>query len=93
MLLPDEAVTVCYRDNLPAGEKVRVAGRKGSKTVKRWLQEYRVPPWIRGRVPFLYQGEQMIAAPGLWVCEGFLAESRKGYRVDWQPELGSTPPR
>ncbi|MGI9274270.1 MAG: tRNA lysidine(34) synthetase TilS [Endozoicomonas sp.] len=88
VMLSDDLITVCYRDNLPGGEKIRVAGRKGSKTVKRWLQEYRVPPWLRDRVPFLYQGERMIAAPGLWICEGFLADPHKGYRVEWQPEQG-----
>ncbi|MET4694211.1 tRNA lysidine(34) synthetase TilS [Endozoicomonas lisbonensis] len=69
-------VSVCFRHNLPGSEKVRVAGRQGSKSVKRWLQEYRVPPWLRDRVPFLFYNGQMLCAAGLWVCD--LLEEKSG---------------
>ena len=71
-----KAVSVCFRHNLPGSEKVRVAGRQGSKSVKRWLQEYRVPPWLRDRVPFLFYNGQMLCAAGLWVCD--LLEKKPG---------------
>ncbi len=61
-------ITVKYREHLSDGLKIRVAGRSGSKTVKRWLQEYRVPPWMRNRIPFLFVGDRMIAAASLWSC-------------------------
>lgn len=82
--LPSEPLIVRYRHHLPEGMKVRVAGRKGSKTVKRWLQEFRVPPWVRSHVPFLFFGEDMLGVPGLWVCEGWQGNSGNDRQVNWQ---------
>lgn len=64
-----EPVVVLFRSNLPSGERCRVVGRSGSKSIKRWLQDYKVPPWLRDRVPFLYQEGEMLGAAGLWWCE------------------------
>ncbi|MGB1271562.1 MAG: tRNA lysidine(34) synthetase TilS, partial [Endozoicomonas sp.] len=65
-------------------EKIAIAGRTGRKTLKRWLQEYRVPPWLREFLPLIYDGERMVAAPGLWVCEGYQgAEAKVVVRLGW----------
>ena len=69
--------SVYFRHNLPASGKVRVSGRRGSKTIKRWLQEYRVPPWLRDRIPFLFSGNFMLGAAGLWQCDLLAVESEK----------------
>ena len=73
-------VLVCFRHNLPDSKKVRVAGRQGSKSVKRWLQEYKVPPWLRDRVPFLFYNGQMLCAAGVWVCD--LLQDKEGEPLD-----------
>ena len=73
-------VSVCFRHNLPDSKKVRVAGRKGSKSVKRWLQEYKVPPWLRERMPFLFYNGQMLCAAGVWVCD--LLQDKEGEPLD-----------
>lgn len=64
-------------------EKIAIAGRTGRKTLKRWLQEYHVPPWLREYLPLIYDGERMVAAPGLWVCEGCQSTGGEGFRLDW----------
>ena len=76
-------VVVKYRQHLPEGLKVRVKGRKGSKTVKRWLQEYRIPAWMRHRIPFLFVDDRMIAAAGIWSCEGLTPEEQVVSVVKW----------
>lgn len=43
------------------GERFHPAGRHGSRDLKRLLQEWRVPPWQRDRVPLLFAGEELIA--------------------------------
>ncbi len=78
------AIELRSRDNIDPSLRVAVAGRSGRKTLKRWLQEYRVPPWLRDRIPFLFYNNEMIGAPGLWVCEGFQADSPGGYHITWQ---------
>ncbi|AMO56162.1 hypothetical protein GZ77_04955 [Endozoicomonas montiporae] len=76
-----KTVSVRFRHNLPESSKIRVAGRQGSKSVKRWLQDYRVPPWLRDRVPFLYFNDEMVCAAGLWQCDSE-ALNRQGTPLD-----------
>ena len=87
--LPGEIVQIRWRQHIDANEKIAVAGRAGRKVLKRWLQEYNVPHWLRDRVPFIYHRGQMVMAPGLWVCEGF---SKRGCTVILKvADLKSTP--
>ena len=39
------------------GERIRPRGASHSRSLKTVLQEMGVPPWLRGRVPLLYEGE------------------------------------
>lgn len=51
--LPDSAVTlyIRFRDG---GERIHLRGRKHSHSLKKILQERGVPPWLRSRLPLLY---------------------------------------
>ncbi|WP_299727412.1 tRNA lysidine(34) synthetase TilS [uncultured Endozoicomonas sp.] len=69
--LPEIPLLLCQRRHIDKDAKIAIAGRAGRKTLKRWLQEYHVPPWLREYLPFIYNDEQMVAAPGFWVCEGY----------------------
>ena len=57
------------------GEHCHPVERSKSRSLKKLFHEYSVPPWLRGRWPLLYFGEQLIAVPGLFICKGFEAES------------------
>ncbi len=81
--LPAGPLCIKNRMAIDPAMKLAVAGRKGRKTVKRWLQEYQVPPWLRQRIPFVFRGDSMICAPGVWVCEGFQAKEGAGHEVVW----------
>ncbi|MDB2384806.1 tRNA lysidine(34) synthetase TilS [Endozoicomonas sp.] len=82
LCLPDsQGLEVRTRDRVDPAMKIAVAGRDGRKTLKRWLQDFNIPPWLRGNVPFLFTQAEMIAAPGLWICEGYQAEKGAGYKV------------
>lgn len=74
--LPDQPLQILWRRHIDASQKVAIAGRSSRKTIKRWLQEYNIPPWLREQVPFIFLGEQLVAVPGLWVCDGFQAGSQ-----------------
>jgi tRNA(Ile)-lysidine synthase len=74
---------VGFRDG---GERCHPVGRKHSQTLKKLLQEYRVPPWWRDRLPLLVAGDELVAVADLWVCEGFQAlAGEAGYKVRWKP--------
>jgi tRNA(Ile)-lysidine synthase len=47
---------ICFRTT---GAKVKIAGRP-SKTLKSFFQEMKVPPWQRGRIPFLAQNDHLL---------------------------------
>jgi len=82
--LPATCLTLKRRCHIAADNKFAIAGRQGRKPLKKWLQEYNVPPWLRESLPFVFDQEQMIAAPGLWVCEGYQSQSEDGLSIRWQ---------
>lgn len=45
--------------------------KRPTKTLKKWFQEFAVPPWLRESWPVLVVGEQVVCVPSLFVCEGF----------------------
>ena len=83
--LPVSPLIIRRRCHVAAGEKFAIAGRQGRKPLKKWLQEYKVPPWLRESLPFIYDQERMVAAPGLWVCEGYQAGCDDGLFINWVP--------
>jgi len=52
-----------------SGETVRLAGRKGSRKLKKLFQEWQIPPWLRDHVPLLFLDNQCIAVGDLAYCE------------------------
>jgi tRNA(Ile)-lysidine synthase len=71
--------------------RARPLGRGGSAPLKRLLQEARVPPWERDRLPLLFAGNTLAAVPGLWVCEGFAAPvDAPGWALHWVPAEAGT---
>lgn len=77
--------TVRYREG---GEAVRQAGR-GSRKLKKVLNEARIEPWLRDRTPLLYRGAELV-----WVA-GIEGLSASGFaplsRIEWlKPEIELT---
>ena len=72
------------------GLRARPVGRAGSRPLKKLWQEYGVPPWQRAHIPLLMQGDTLVAALGLFVCQEFSPDpAETGWRLEWQPKLGS----
>jgi len=75
-------VQVRYRQG---GERCKPVDRNHSNSLKKLLQEYQLPPWLRDRVPLLYVEDQLVAVGDLWICEGWSAEAgEKGLEITWQ---------
>ncbi|MGI9286149.1 MAG: tRNA lysidine(34) synthetase TilS [Pseudomonadales bacterium] len=51
------------------GETFKLRPDGHSKSLKKWLQEASVPPWLRDRTPLVYKGEELVAIGDLWVAE------------------------
>ncbi|WP_075186788.1 tRNA lysidine(34) synthetase TilS [Teredinibacter haidensis] len=68
------------------GERCRPEGRDKSQTLKKLLQEYRLEPWLRDRVPLIYHENMLVAVGDLWLCKG--GGEPGGYQPRWyyQPQ-------
>lgn len=68
------------------GERCRPSGRSGSHPLKKIFQELAVPPWQRDRVPLIYNGQQLLAVAGYFVCDGCVAgRDQRGWKLSWEP--------
>lgn len=67
----DESVTVRYQ--LPGQFRCHPHYRNKGRELKKLLQESAVPPWLRGQLGFLFYGEKMVMALGLWIEKEFCA--------------------
>lgn len=72
------------------GERLRLPGEPHHRELKKLLQEKGVVPWMRGRIPLLYCGEQLAAVAHLWIAAECAATGTEpGLQVRWddQPPL------
>ncbi|MCV6610700.1 MAG: tRNA lysidine(34) synthetase TilS [Amphritea sp.] len=68
------------------GDRCRPSGRGGSRSVKKLFQEQDVPPWLRDSWPICVVGEEIVAVPGICICEGWQSEKKAtGFALKWQP--------
>jgi tRNA(Ile)-lysidine synthase len=67
------------------GERMRPAGRAGSRTVKRLLHEARVAPWLRERYPLVFVDGALAAVPGIAVDTAFAERGDDGWSVRFEP--------
>jgi tRNA(Ile)-lysidine synthase len=67
------------------GEKLRLHAKGSSRSLKNLLQEARLPPWERERLPLVYCGDTLVAAPGLGVASGWQAGAGNfGWTITWR---------
>lgn len=77
--VPAGPLVVRYRQG---GEIIEVPGR-GRRDLKRLLNESALPGFMRGRLPLLYQGEQLLAVPTL---AGLWRSASDGWQLHWMPQ-------
>lgn len=71
------------------GEQLRRSASTPAKTLKAFLQESAIPPWLRARTPLIYLGEDVVAVAGFWAREELLVRGREeGLRFVWRPVGG-----
>ncbi|MEJ2142608.1 MAG: tRNA lysidine(34) synthetase TilS [Gammaproteobacteria bacterium] len=61
------------------GEQCRPVGRRHHHSLKKLMQEWGVPPWMRERVPLIFVGDEIAQVVGFCLCEPFQArDDEKG---------------
>lgn len=68
-LAKQHQIDCCFRQHLPAKLSCLPIARSRSRTVKKLLHEYNVPPWQRDQVVFVFCDGKLWQAVGLWVCD------------------------
>jgi len=58
------------------GEKIRLASRGRTRTLKNLLQERSIPAWRRDRLPLLFRGDDLVWVPGVGIAAGYACEPR-----------------
>ncbi|MBC8981322.1 tRNA lysidine(34) synthetase TilS [Pseudomonas lurida] len=76
---PEGPLEVRYRQG---GEILEVPGR-GRRDLKRLLNESGLPGFVRGRLPLLYQSEQLLGVPSL---AGLWPAPSDDWQLHWMPQ-------
>jgi len=84
-LLGSRQLNVRFRQG---GERIQLSGRGHHHELKKLFQDAGIPPWIRDRTPILYQGDSIIAVPGLGESASAQASSdEQGLALEWDREF------
>jgi tRNA(Ile)-lysidine synthase len=76
-------VTVRFRRG---GERIRSSGRAHHSDLKKLLQAWLVPPWLRNRIPLIYCGDELVCVVGYVIDEAFkCSPDEAGWTLDWVP--------
>ncbi|PKA71442.1 tRNA(Ile)-lysidine synthase [Pseudomonas baetica] len=75
---PDGPLRIAYRQG---GEVMHLADR-GHRDLKRLLNERAVPGFVRGRLPLLFRGEELLAVANLPGLDG---HAQGEWKLHWQP--------
>ena len=69
------------------GERLQPDCRRPRRSLKNLLQELRVPPWLRGRLPLLFSGDDLVWVPGIGIaCEFQAAAGETAITPEWVPD-------
>jgi tRNA(Ile)-lysidine synthase len=82
-------VTVRLRQG---GERLRPHAGRPRRSLKNLLQEARLPPWLRGRLPLLFCGDALVYVPGIGIDAAFGAmRGEPGVKPCWEPVAEPSP--
>ncbi|WP_428033915.1 tRNA lysidine(34) synthetase TilS [Amphritea sp.] len=74
------------------GDRCKPVGRGGSCSLKKLFQEHRIPAWQRNSWPVCVVGDEIVALPGICICEGWQSEKKgSGFTLNWRPIALSVP--
>ena len=63
----DDGLTLRFRGG---GELFKPLAHAHNRSLKHWLQEAAIVPWMRARIPLLYRHDDLVAVGDLWVADG-----------------------
>jgi len=76
-------ISVMSRSHLQSTVAFSLPRREGKKSLKKWLNEYKVPSWLRDKLPILVQGNNVVGVPGLFNNVIYSSPTTCGLEVAW----------
>jgi tRNA(Ile)-lysidine synthase len=68
------------------GERLQLDRARPRRSLKNLLQESRIPPWERARLPLLFCGDALVWAAGIGVdCAFQASRNEAALRPGWTP--------
>ena len=68
------------------GDRCTPVGRGGSTSLKKLFQEQNIPPWLRSSWPVCEVEGEIVALPGICICDGWQSEKNNtGFALKWLP--------
>ncbi len=76
---------------VPPHADIRVRFRKGgeeffwhkqTKSLKKLMQQWHIPPWLRDEIPLIYFNDVLAVIVGYAISDRFYTESRKSYQIE-----------
>ena len=87
-MIPSNNAEIKYRRG---GETIKPSGRNHTHELKKLLQEEGVPPWLRDRIPLIYDRNELIAVADLWVADKYAATALEtAWQIKWDWEWNRT---
>jgi tRNA(Ile)-lysidine synthase len=81
--LRERPVTIRMRRG---GERLQPDPRRPRRSLKNLLQEARVPPWQRERLPLIFCGDELVWAAGIGAdCAYSATSGEPALRPEWKP--------
>jgi tRNA(Ile)-lysidine synthase len=59
------------------GEKLRPFSNAPTRSLKNLLQEHKIPPWLRERLPLIFCGEELVCAVGVAIAANYHADPQE----------------
>lgn len=56
------------------GEKLRPFSNAPTRSLKNLLQEHKIPPWLRERLPLIFCGDELVCAVGVAIAANYHAD-------------------
>ncbi len=74
-----ETVTVRFREH---GQRIKLHNKNHHQSIKKLMQDWRIPPWERHRVPMIFYNETCSCIVGHAICAGFHHDGEDGIAFD-----------
>lgn len=69
------------------GETIRPFGSPHTQKLKKLFQQAGIVPWMRGNIPLLYAGDELVAVADLWISDTHAAEHGLGIVWHDRPQV------